>query len=503
MKNKIALAVSSVAVAIGAIVVGSISIGEGYALVPAGAGNGAYSLSLSSTSDLSNVRTSLNNQVTFASSGYTNGTFSADGFVRNTSEILATTSVNVVVSNGTIGLYKSWDGTTYYDTEAALTSSSGTYTFTDSVKPGYFKLIASSAASLTSFVINYNCGSAHQDAPANLLEFPVDYNPGKVYDATAASAPVHGSGTTVAWYSSTDNPLEAAPSVVGSYKVKLTDGTGTISKDFSITDYTTDIIENEPGVKVTMTVNGKSFLKKGESGELICNGWWVKLNFVGAIVPVGATGIVLHVKAAAAATGLLYECSYPGTFIGSGTIAAIGTEYSSVTLPITSNFCQLEAINILSPNNQLTIDKISFSPVSTLAIGKTNIFGLASPIDITADGTTMLMNDPADDSLALTHSWWAGFTVASGVVSIPKSSTKINITMKANVAENVLLQVWSQNETLYPSSKAGVDVTTSFATYSFAIAPTVDSSLRDIQLCVCDNGSGYWRCVAISSITFA
>ncbi len=64
----------------------------------------------------------------------------------------------------------------------------------------------------------------------------------KTYDGSAVSGTVTASGTgldlsgiTISYFDASDNPLDAAPSAVGSYKAKITLGTVTAEKSFSIT----------------------------------------------------------------------------------------------------------------------------------------------------------------------------------------------------------------------------------------------------------------------------
>lgn len=159
MKKKLILILTSAILSIGVISFALISGRDETNYVKAK--DEPYTLNLSSLSSSNNTLTTSNgNSVPFEVSGYSDGSFSNNSYIRNTSPIsgiesltvsFETTSADLIISYG-------WYANNYYSTDGVINSSSNTYYF-DEQGPSYFKIENKSGGKIdvTSIQLSYSC----------------------------------------------------------------------------------------------------------------------------------------------------------------------------------------------------------------------------------------------------------------------------------------------------------------------------------------------------------
>ena len=119
----------------------------------------------------------------------------------------------------------------------------------------------------------------------------------------------HDGVATITWYDSSEAQLGSAPVNAGNYYVKVDFAEGAkhaavvgTKQAFEITPFSTNIVQNQPGVTFTATSDSNLVLKNENDGSLTINGWWVNLYPTGMTAPAYTTKINFLVKNPALST---------------------------------------------------------------------------------------------------------------------------------------------------------------------------------------------------------
>ena len=141
-----------------ALVVGIAALNSnGKHLEPTFSGVNPYELSVSSYADVnSGAKTGNGNTITFAKSGLSDtggvGTLANGGYIYNTTKISGIGRISVTLASGSIKIY--YGRNSYASWDDYVVGPNADF---ESIRPNYFKIEATSATVITSFVVQYDC----------------------------------------------------------------------------------------------------------------------------------------------------------------------------------------------------------------------------------------------------------------------------------------------------------------------------------------------------------
>lgn len=171
MKKKLILILTNLVLTVGAISL--VLVNGKYETDYVKAKDEPYTLNLSNlSSSNTTLITSNGNSIEFEVSGYSDGTFSNNSYIRNTTPIngIESLTISFETLNSDLTISYGWYDNDYYVTDGVINSNNLAYTFNNQY-PSYFKLENESGGEIdvTSIQLEYSCSeSATPEAYSNV-----------------------------------------------------------------------------------------------------------------------------------------------------------------------------------------------------------------------------------------------------------------------------------------------------------------------------------------------
>lgn len=185
MKKKLILILTNLVLTVGAISL--VLVNGKYETDYVKAKEEPYTLNLSNLSSSNTTLTTSNgNSIEFEVSGYSDGTFSNNSYIRNTTPIngIESLTISFETLNSDLTISYGWYDNDYYVTDGVINSNNLAYTFNNQY-PSYFKLENESGGEIdvTSIQLEYSCSESSAPEAYSNVKYTLS-DDGKSYSAS-------------------------------------------------------------------------------------------------------------------------------------------------------------------------------------------------------------------------------------------------------------------------------------------------------------------------------
>lgn len=397
----------------------------------------------------------------------------------------------------------------------------GEYTFTYKVKAGGASLSASFSISVKenkTAVVLYNdygllrAGSSAPLPKAYLIAMGSTSSSDGSYYASYESGPYEKVVSSI-------SPLKKGTYAI-KYEIAYGDKQYSDSLSFDVagdpSSFSFDKVNNGTDGEIEQVYGNSSPTASIKDGKMILGGWWGGCIFTEDLTLANMSELTISLMSEVGLTHtavIFLDSTHRTTGGGFHSTEDMGIFYDleanvqeTIKIVLPDGITGICGFAVLTKNTEVAVDSLALSAaVSDIPEGKTGIFHQSENVDVTALGSTKLVNNPADDALKVFGEWVCSFSLGEGQVLIPSSATKMSITMKSNQKiPGMFLRLTTEKGIVYDDETTGVDVNTAYSTFDFTLVPAmVDSYLTKVEIWVQDDQKNPgWKVLYISSIIF-